>query len=375
MMDPVIVDSVFRRGIWYLAKAPLFANPIAGAILRAAHLVPIYRRQDNADMTKNADTFRVAAETLRRGAAVAIFPEGTSMGEMRLLPLKSGVARIAFQAEASAGWSLNLRIQSLGITYSDMYRFRSSATVTASEPIVVSAFRSQYESDPGTAVDQLMERVESDLRSVTVDIKDQAHAALIDAISRLYRSRGDLDDRQRLAVIVQNVERAGSLDPALRRSIQQRLDLYLEAAAGLGLAGDEEFGSELRPTHLPFVFPFVILGAVLGWLPYRLVGVAASRYADEPVYVATTKFVAGMILFPLWFGIIATLFGLWADSLVVGVLCFLGFSLAGFLTNRYLPVARMKLISLLWPAKVSPFELLQKIRDQLITDLESFRIV
>jgi hypothetical protein len=220
-----------------------------------------------------------------------------------------------------------------------------------------------------------MERVQADLRSVTVDIKDQAHAALIDAISRLYRSRGELDDRQRLAIIVQNVEGAGSLDSALRQSIQQRLDLYLEAAAGLGLAGDEEFGRELRASYLPVVLPFVMLGTMICWLPYRLVAVAASRHADEPVYVATTKFVAGMIFYPLWFGVLASLLGLWSGSLTVASVGFLGFALSGFLTNRYLPVARMKLISLLWPARVSPFELLQKIRDQLIADLESLRIV
>lgn len=370
MMDPLIVDASYKRPLWYLAKAPLFANPLIGAFLKAVHLVPIYRRQDKADMSKNADSFRVACERLAARDAVAIFPEGTSMGEMRLLPLKTGVARIAFQAELLHGWSLGLQIQPLGITYADMYRFRSSVTVTAAEPISVAAFREHYERDEREAVDALIGAVEERLRAVTVDLRDQVHAELVDKVSRLYQSVSSADDRERMKLIVDNLEQVGAEDET-RRALEERLDLYLEAATAVGLEGDEK----LSTLHGPFPGALTLagVGALLSWLPYRVVGEVARRIAHEPVYVASTKFVGGMIAFPLWFLLIAMLAGSWLNSWMLGIVTFLLCAFLALMANRYVPQARLALISWIWPGGAAPVEILTRVRDKLIRDIESVR--
>lgn len=371
MMDPLIVDASYRRPLWYLAKAPLFANPLIGALLRAAHLVPIYRRQDNADMTKNTDTFRVACDRLVEGGAVAIFPEGTSIGEMRLLPLKTGVARIAFQAMSQTEWSLYLKIQPVGITYADMYRFRSSVTVTAAEPIDVRSYRERFQTDERGAVDALIEEIEVKLRSVTVDLKDQAHAELVDKISRLYQSVSGADDRERMKLVVENLESVTISGPE-RAALEERLDLYLEAVNALGLDGDEKLSVRSVPWPVLFIAG---VGALLCWIPYRLVGVIARRYATEPVYVATSKFVSGLIVFPLWFLVIGFVGWYWLGSLVLATILGVAVACSGYLANRYTPEARLALISFLWPGGATPLEILGRVRDKLIRDLEAVRRV
>ena len=46
MLDPLVVNRVFQRDLWFLAKSTLFRGPVISAFLRWCRLVPVYRRQD-----------------------------------------------------------------------------------------------------------------------------------------------------------------------------------------------------------------------------------------------------------------------------------------------------------------------------------------
>jgi 1-acyl-sn-glycerol-3-phosphate acyltransferase len=78
MVDPAVLSTVFpeKRPLHYWAKSTLFANPIAGYILRSAGNIPVDRTSKD-----NAVLFKGTFETLANGDAVAVFPEG------KLVPL------------------------------------------------------------------------------------------------------------------------------------------------------------------------------------------------------------------------------------------------------------------------------------------------
>ena len=77
LMDPALVAAVAGRPVRFLAKAPLFTDPMVGWLVRGSGAIPVYRRADDeAEVAKNEDSFRAVYSVLAEGAAVAIFPEG-----------------------------------------------------------------------------------------------------------------------------------------------------------------------------------------------------------------------------------------------------------------------------------------------------------
>jgi 1-acyl-sn-glycerol-3-phosphate acyltransferase len=87
----VLID-VAGRQVRFLAKSELFRNPLLGVILRGAGQIPVYRE------TRDAGQALVdAVAAMREGAAVAIYPEGTTTRNPDFTPMaaKSGVARLA----------------------------------------------------------------------------------------------------------------------------------------------------------------------------------------------------------------------------------------------------------------------------------------
>jgi 1-acyl-sn-glycerol-3-phosphate acyltransferase len=92
-LDPLTLAWVAdrrQRRIRFLAKAELFRNPVLGALLRAAHQIPVYR--GTAD---SSGALSAAVDALQRGECVTVFPEGTISEDFEPMRGKSGTARLA----------------------------------------------------------------------------------------------------------------------------------------------------------------------------------------------------------------------------------------------------------------------------------------
>src|SRR4029079_17966083 len=62
LVDALLVIWIVPRRVLITAKAPLFANPLAGALLRFAGVVPLHRTSDatateRVDPSRNRNTF------------------------------------------------------------------------------------------------------------------------------------------------------------------------------------------------------------------------------------------------------------------------------------------------------------------------------
>jgi len=90
--DPVAVGAAAPRPLWYVAKEELFDIPILGSVMRFFHAMPIKR--DAADR----QAIRRIEETLAKGEAVVIFPEGRVSPTGAFQPLEPGVGLIALRA-------------------------------------------------------------------------------------------------------------------------------------------------------------------------------------------------------------------------------------------------------------------------------------
>jgi 1-acyl-sn-glycerol-3-phosphate acyltransferase len=112
LVDPVFILCLAPRRVSFLAKSPLFRMPVIGYLVRALEAIPVYRRQDaGEDVSRNRETFEKCRALLKSGGTIAICPEGVSHNEPRLLPLKTGAARIALAAASSSnGEAFRLKI-------------------------------------------------------------------------------------------------------------------------------------------------------------------------------------------------------------------------------------------------------------------------
>ena len=93
--DPLCLGTFIHtagRQVRFLAKSELYRNPVLGAILRGAGQIPVYRETRDAHQA-----LEDAVAAMREGAAVAIYPEGTTTRNPDFSPMaaKNGVARLA----------------------------------------------------------------------------------------------------------------------------------------------------------------------------------------------------------------------------------------------------------------------------------------
>src|SRR5687767_14443711 len=85
LLDPAMVALAARRPVRFLAKAPLFTDPLVGFLVRGAGSIPVYRKADDpSQVSRNEEMFRAVHDALGGGAAGGIFPEGVSRSERSL---------------------------------------------------------------------------------------------------------------------------------------------------------------------------------------------------------------------------------------------------------------------------------------------------
>src|ERR1051325_9282685 len=99
LIDPGLVFAALPRRISFLAKSTPFPSPVLGWLLRTVEALPLYRRADaGEDVSRNLRTFVECRLLLARGRCIALFPEGYSHNAPKLMPLRTGAARIALGA-------------------------------------------------------------------------------------------------------------------------------------------------------------------------------------------------------------------------------------------------------------------------------------
>ncbi len=91
--DPFFVAIVLRRPVHFMGKAEHFDGPMAKVFLRLGAF-PVRRG------ASDAEALETARAILRRGDALALFPEGTRVREEGLGTPKRGAARLAIEAGA-----------------------------------------------------------------------------------------------------------------------------------------------------------------------------------------------------------------------------------------------------------------------------------
>ncbi len=94
-VDILVLYCMLPVSIRFLAKKELFSVPFFGVVMRVAGHIPIDRSGGRAAVKSLND----AAEKIRSGASVVIFPEGTRSRDGRLQPFKTGGIQVAIRSK------------------------------------------------------------------------------------------------------------------------------------------------------------------------------------------------------------------------------------------------------------------------------------
>ena len=314
LVDPALVFVALPRRIAFLAKSTLFRMPVISFLLKTVEALPVYRRIDpGEDVSKNFDTFEAAHRRLREGGSIALFPEGVSHNSPKLLPIKTGAARIALGAVAAGEGSepITLRIVPVGLYYTNKTTFRSEALLHFGESFDVAPAEPDADGQPSReAVRELTDRIENALREVTLNAENDAELATAALAERVFRTTLETDDlRSRLAF---KQKYLGGADAEGGMRLSEKLDRF---AAKLGDAGLEPEHLSLANLTRGFVVrrallgtwyllmlsPVAIIGTIIHFPAYqlsKLLSRVITRHGADDI-ASTVKVLAGIVFMPL----------------------------------------------------------------------------
>ncbi len=123
-LDAIIIGSLFKQPVHYLARGDAFKKPLVSKLLGALKLMPIYRLSEGREyLALNDNTFDNCKTILLHGGIVLIFAEGLCEHKWQLQPLKKGAARIAFGAWNEPNITDHFSVQPVSINYHSFTQF------------------------------------------------------------------------------------------------------------------------------------------------------------------------------------------------------------------------------------------------------------
>ena len=387
LIDPGLILTQFPRRVVFGARHGLFRWPLLGSLMRAIGTVPIYRATDSAKgsgpdrRSQNRQSLDALAGEVAGGEFSALFPEGVSHDAPHPMELKTGAARLYYQALALSDPGSRPVILPVGLHYDEKRVFRSNALVAFHPALELPP---ELAAPPAGSEEERRERYRALTDELDRVLRETVHATeswelnqlmhrtrLLMRAERAHRaerrpSAPDMEERQLgfARVWAGYYERLES-HPEETRALRARVAEYDADLRALHLEDHElDEGPRLASLWLPALLvlqvvlvylllpPILVVGylvngptATVLWLLSRL---TARAYKDE----ATVKVLLGTILFPLtWIG--AALLVAWGQinlhesfptvpeaPIAAGITTFVLSAVGGAVALRYLRLAR-----------------------------------
>jgi 1-acyl-sn-glycerol-3-phosphate acyltransferase len=355
LIDSLLVGGVLSRKVHYLATAGLFRNPLVARFLVACGAIPVYRKQDDpTKMDKNADAFAACFRALEGGRLVGIYPEGTTHSESRVQRIKTGASRIALEYQV-AGRGAPLTLVPVGLSFDARKSFRGRVRVSFGEPIPLASYAAAHREDPVRAVEALTTAIQWGMEAEVVQVARPERQDLIRAVEQIYRSdlirelgeeRGlggrQIDPLRLSQAIADAVVHFEERDPErverLWADVQRYrglLSAYRVRDQAVRARAEGTRAGLRRSWEASLGLPFFAYGLVVNGLPYLLPRLLAHRTARKETDYATTRLLASVVAFPLFWAL-----EIWIVWRLAGLGWAVGFAASlpasGLLAYRYL---------------------------------------
>ena len=312
-----------KRRLFFLAKSTIFKGEFVTWLLIKLGIIPVYRQQDNPnEISKNEDTFARAYKILEDEGAFLIFPEGISVAERRLNKIKTGAARIGFGALASTKWSSDVIIMPVGLSYSNIIKFKSDVIIKYGNPICLRDFKERYLKDEFETVKEVTNQIETALRNLTTNVNIVETEEVVSALELIYKKelmvelgldeKNQSDDFAATKGLVDGVEWYFQNKPNEVEEFKTMLSNY-QGNLDLLQIKDEFLNPDTKSItftdrlymylYMIIGFPIYVFGIVTNFIPYKAPRWVAMKYNSAKSEIASIKLVVGMALFIAYYGL------------------------------------------------------------------------
>ena len=91
-VDPIVISAACKRPVRFIMDASIFRIPVLNTIFRGMKAIPVAPAKEDPDVYERA--FATAAQELRNGQLVCIFPEGRLTKDGHVAEFRPGILRI-----------------------------------------------------------------------------------------------------------------------------------------------------------------------------------------------------------------------------------------------------------------------------------------
>ena len=190
LMDALAVVFTYSGQPIFLGRSDIFRKKTIASFLYFIKMLPVYRIRDGfSSLKSNDETFHKTIDVIRNKNGLVILPEGDHAGFRRLRQLKKGICRVAFQAEESQNFGLNIKIIPVGLEYTNYRRARQVLTVVYGKPIEVSEYHQLYREAPERALNKLKERLSDEIKKLMVHIESVDDYEAIDELRSIINGK------------------------------------------------------------------------------------------------------------------------------------------------------------------------------------------
>jgi 1-acyl-sn-glycerol-3-phosphate acyltransferase len=344
LMDALSVIVHIKKQPVFMARADIFKGNITKKILHLFKIIPVFRIRDGVEaLSQNDTSFAIAVHCLATGNCIGMMPEGTDNDKRRLRPLKKGIARLAFKAQAELAHGSSVKIVPVGINYSHYQNFRSKIAINFGKPIDITHYAEQHNTNPQKAFSDVRDAIAYELKQLMIDIPHEEHYKLIDNAKDItwyevcgkqepnYRERY-ICEKEITDVLVneftQQPEKAHEIKPLITEYNNIRTQNKLPNEIFEGLYPKKEFIWDIA--RFTVFSPFIVAGTLFNLIPAFVTHYFSSKIKDTQ-FVSSFKFAIGLLIFTVYY----LLFSCMPLPMITKLACVLTMPFLGILAFDY----------------------------------------
>ncbi|MFY0688592.1 MAG: 1-acyl-sn-glycerol-3-phosphate acyltransferase [Cyclobacteriaceae bacterium] len=402
LLDPLMIATLVSPKFHFIAAAEYFGKGFVKWLLTSQfNMIPVYRPEMyEGEKVDNDAMFRDCYTCLEHGGSIMIFPEGNSVTEKRLRPLKTGTIRIYRGAKSNLGPDHQINIIPIGLNYTNPHKFQSRAVINIGKPIDLETLEVDH-LDEKAQIQAQTAILEDKLRDQILHIENYALAPMISDVDQVYKFNLWNDfgvtkkqNRRKLGLqqeIINAVDYFNTHSPDTIDRLKQKITTYFDLLGELNLNNDV-LNKKVSRTVLLMVLiilsPVFLIGYLINSIPFYLtrgyfnknfshrLNDPTNEQSIAPQFKGTVIFSIGTLVFLFWYLIVATIAGIvgpWWMGVIAFILCYL----SGRGTLYYLTIANyLKQKWKLWRAKSNEknrYDKLLDIHQQILNELNQFK--
>lgn len=340
-LDGVLIMIFSKRKFHVLVRGDIFNKKWIAKFLSKINLIPIFRIRDGySSLEKNNETFDICHEILKNNGAIIIFPEANCETERQLRKLHKGAAKIAMQSAERNDYKHDVHMATVGINLERMVHSGGRVILEASEPFSLLPYVNRYKENNNKALNDIMNDVETDLRSVLAVVDEKKDEYLFEEIITRKDNIDDFEVWKNTAKLI------NSSDNDLKIALTTAIKDFKKHLKKSGITQQTIETLQVKPRlkrwfnlamHLIDIvalFPFYLIGISFNYFPFFIAKKVSHSLFKDKCFILGTHFALSTLLFVLSYIIFIIILSLYVNWLSV-IMAIIVMLICGLISYHY----------------------------------------